>query len=140
MFGKGLGAIVFDAKASNDIHVGFFITPSMIGGCVVEIVIGGWNNTRSALRFQRQGRPICWPMVSIEDPRIFISYWISIDMHKKVITTGHGRQVGASIIQGLTYNYENSDAPANAKYFGFSSWDSPVEIKNIEILDSSCLG
>ncbi len=49
--------LIFSAKARNDVHV--TLTP--IGGDGYEIVIGGWSNTKSAIRQCHQ----CTPQVEL---------------------------------------------------------------------------
>jgi hypothetical protein len=59
---KSIGIVSFEAKAMNDIHVSFNTVLTRVRGQdgledspVYELVIGGWLNTKTAIR--KKGQP-----------------------------------------------------------------------------------
>ncbi|XP_060081901.1 lactoperoxidase-like [Ylistrum balloti] len=47
-------SVIFDARACSDVHVGLKVDEDPKGD-LYEIVIGGWSNTQSAIRTEKQG-------------------------------------------------------------------------------------
>ena len=55
----------FELQANANAHVGLFTSGHDLS-CMYEIVIGGWNNTQSAIRRSSQGNVLC----SVPGPRL----------------------------------------------------------------------
>ena len=57
--------IRFELQANANAHVGLFTSGHDLS-CMYEIIIGGWNNTQSAIRRSSQGSVLC----SVPGPRL----------------------------------------------------------------------
>ena len=95
IFQQPLGAdktVIFEVKASNDAHVGFF-SETQNTGEVYEIVLSGWGNTRSAIRESNQGAN----QADVQTPQLlsaseFRPFWATAN--NGLIVVGTGSAVG----------------------------------------------
>jgi len=129
----GNGAVVFDAKATNDIHVCFAETASNRSP-LYEVVIGGWNNTQTVIRKGRQTPHNGHARVNAkQNPQAMVAanrwatYWVSVNCG--LVAIGRGKSVGQNII--LTW--QDPDPLQNLKTIAFSTWNTPVEYRNIRL-------
>ena len=128
----GKGSIVFEAKAINDIFICFGQTPFKTRNSsneIYEIVIGGWDNTKTAIRVQSLDFPVA-QFTSEEHPDAMITpieyqkYWISLD--NGTIALGKG-DLGTNKVLEWTDPYP----PGRMQYVGLSSWNTPINYRNI---------
>jgi hypothetical protein len=126
------GAVVFEAKARNDVYVVFSRSmhspPQRLGphSPAYEICIGGWNNTKSLIRRGAQG------VVMIESDctlpsQDFTKWWVSVNRNTCRIAVGLGA------IPGLNPQFWAWDEKfvTDLKFFSFSCWDTSVEFRSI---------
>ena len=69
-----LSEVEFSVRAKNDAHVQLILS----SGKIFEIVIGGWNNSMSALRTEQQGASIAehrGSVLSMDEHRHFVLSW-----------------------------------------------------------------
>ena len=89
--------------ATNDAHIGLFVEPSLEAS-MYEIVLGGWGNTKSAIRKSSQGSNVVEVDGAICDPDEYVT-------------------VTVSIVNGDTIRVALGDDP-NANIF--MTWEDPV--------------
>ena len=112
-------SLVFEVKAKTDAHILLSPCPECDG---YEIVIGGWNNTKSAIRDGKQKEN----KVFIETPNIlsateFREYWIEIRKNDGImISVGKGEE--REPFMANTFSKTNS-----ISYAGFAGWSWPKE-------------
>jgi len=124
IFDEELGltkSVTFTVRAAHDAHIGFF-TKSKSTEEVYEIVIGGWGNSRSAIRRKNQGANkkelYRHGIVSSSEARAF---WASAD--NGLIQLGHGIVVGQQVI----FSWQDP-IPLETKYVGImTGWGSTGE-------------
>ena len=69
-------AIVFSAKANNDVHIA--LRDSKTNDKSIEIVIAGWGNTQSVIRSEAQGPNLVeHKQNGLLDRNQFRSFWVS---------------------------------------------------------------
>lgn len=129
----GSSAVVFDAKATNDIHVCFAETASDRSP-LYEVVIGGWNNTQTVIRKGRQNPHQGHARVNVkQNPQAVVAanhwatYWVSVN--KGLVLVGRGEIVG----QNITLKWQDPDPLQHLKDIAFSTWNTPVEFRNIRL-------
>ena len=107
-------AIVFAVRGKSDAHVGFFSEKkSCVYNCtneMYEIVIGGWNNTKSVIRKGSQGSAKDERVTqSILSPNEDRPFWA--DAKNGFVRLGKGKIIGSDIVikwqdnQSLDPNY-----------------------------------
>ena len=116
-------AIVFTVRAKNDAHLGFF---SEKKSCKInctnemyEIVIGGWDNSKSVIRRGSQGSSkVERVMHSLLNPNEDRPFWA--DAKNGLIRLGKGKVIGSNIIIKWQDNQ-----PLDPSYVGFmTGWGS----------------
>jgi hypothetical protein len=128
----GNGVIIFKAKTSNDIHVAIS-DAAMTKDPMYEIVIGGWGNTKSAIRRQSQGELMEETDKAIRKTEAPQDYWICLDGTKKTVSLGYGNIAGKDkILEWKDPNYLNG-----ARFVAFSSWDAVVSYSGIKFIPVS---
>jgi len=154
----GRGVVSFEAKATNDIHVSL---NSSIGSTrsqegmadsapVYEVLIGGWRNTKSCIRKggNQQATVSKRPASAMGSPKMtnspgsssvsvvidpqgeFCKYWICIQ--DGALRVGKG-----DFPENEFLNWKDPQPVTNVSYVGFSSWDSPIQYRNVRISDVS---
>jgi len=126
------GAIVFEAKARNDIYVVFSRSmhspPQRLGpfSPAYEICIGGWNNTKSLIRRGAQGAVMIDSDCTLPS-RDFTKWWVSVNRNTCRIAVGLGA------VPGLNVQFWAWDEKfvTDLKFFSFSCWDAAVEFRSI---------
>ncbi len=126
----GKAAVLFKASARNDIHIAFADAAKTMDP-MYEIVIGGWDNTKCAIRRRSQGSPIHETAGAIRKPGLAADYWAMVDKDKGVIAAGYGNVVGQNVI------IETRDANflGNVRFFALSSWNTPIEYTDVRTAD-----
>jgi hypothetical protein len=126
------GAIVFEAKARNDIYVVFSRSmhspPQRLGpfSPAYEICIGGWNNTTSLIRRGAQGIVMVQSDCTLPS-RDFTKWWVSVNRKTCRVAVGLGS------IPGMNVQFWAWDEKfvTDLNYFSFSCWDAAVEFRSI---------
>lgn len=95
-------SLVFTVRACNDAHIGLFTAyPSMTQNRFYEIVIGGWANSKSVIRKEKQG--YAWAQ---KHQRNLLSctnaqpFWVS--WNNGHIKVGTGQQVNSNTFMEWT--------------------------------------
>ncbi|PCJ12627.1 MAG: hypothetical protein COB04_17470 [Gammaproteobacteria bacterium] len=125
----GQGSVVFQAKGSNDIHVAFADNEHDTAN-LYEIVIGGWNNSKSVIRRYRAGAYEASTYdnsAMIEDG--WASYWAMISNGR--ISFGKGNVPG----QNEQLSWQDPAPHTGIKWIGFSTWDAQVLYADIQPSD-----
>ena len=110
--------IVFRARACSDVHVGLARYPGISNVEMYEVVLGGWENTKCAIRSSIQGES----EVEVQEEGVVSctqsrSFWISwVD---GAIKAGRGANVGERTI--LYWQPAEPMHLINAA--GFTNWD-----------------
>lgn len=122
----GKAAVLFKASANNDIHVALSDAAKTMDP-MYEIVIGGWNNTKSVVRRRSQGPPIRESKLGIPKAGVPVDFWVMVDKDKGMISAGHGTAVGKNVI------VEANDVAflTNVRYVALSSWNTPIQYTEI---------
>ncbi|MBF0102375.1 MAG: hypothetical protein HQK77_15845 [Desulfobacterales bacterium] len=127
------GCVVFEAKATNDIHV-CFATSANETSPLYETVIGGWRNTASVIRRGKENAQGMVQISKLQNPLAVVSenrwesYWMCVDQGN--IQVGRGSTPGKNTF----LQWQDPMPLTNLKWVAFSSWDRPIEYKNIRIL------
>ncbi|XP_052260254.1 uncharacterized protein LOC127864551 [Dreissena polymorpha] len=98
-------SLAFQTKGNNDAHILLQNNANDFDNKVVEMVIGGWSNTKSVIRNQQQGPPLCSYEGNILSGSSFRWFWVS--WSSGCVKVGKGSTVGGSQIMqwcGLNYN------------------------------------
>ncbi len=129
---SGQKSIVFEAKAKNDIHIAL-ARSRRDNSPLYEIVIGGWNNTKSVIRKGRQTPPNGHATVNrgIRKRNKWQSYWVK--EYKGKIEVGYGKRVGNN--RFLIWKDPNPLRQLN--WVAFSSWDSTVSVRAVQVKTQS---
>ena len=129
----GNGTVTFEAKATNDIHV-CFSEYKADNSPLYEIVIGGWGNTQSVIRKGRQSPHNGHVRINrSQNPNAMASanewstYWVTIK--QGLIQVGKGAVSG----QNEFLRWQDQDPLLSLKWVCFSSWDTPIEYRKINI-------
>ncbi len=68
--------MAFNAWGENDVHVSFQCSKKESNTQAIEVVLGGWSNTKSVIRLGTQGEEQARYMGPVLDPNHFRSYWV----------------------------------------------------------------
>jgi hypothetical protein len=132
---KNKGIVVFEAKGLNDVMVAFGQSTSKTRNTsneIYEIDLGGWENTKTAIRVQSLDTPIA-QFSKDEQPDAMLNaldfkrFWIALN--GGTITIGIDEIKEANKILEWTDVYPIS----RLKYVGLSTWDAPINFKNIYV-------
>merc|ERR1712029_926624 len=115
----------FKAKTKNDVHVLF--SKGNVESKGYEIVIGGWGNTESCIRYGKQqdkivngARTNCVKTDGFLSPTEFKKFWITLELSeskKKItISVGKGQDKEPFMKRDLQHTHQ-------VNYIGFASWD-----------------
>jgi hypothetical protein len=131
------GTITFEAKGTNDITVAFHTDDIICVGqdgrdesSSYEVVIGGWLNSKTCIRRKGQQQSYItktdYPegLITSND---FEKYWITVEASR--ISFGKGEAGEIEILR-----WKDRNALKNIRYVGFTSWHTPITIKNIKII------
>jgi hypothetical protein len=127
--------VIFEAKADNDVTVGISLDKGVTTGFTYEIVIGGWKNTKSAIRTEAQGQERA---VSFEarmcNGENFLTYWVGL--RNGIIAAGAGDKPGKNILIAWK-NPQHDPEDAQPCWVSFTDWDNVMILKNVRIFNSS---
>ena len=87
------GRLQFWVKASNDVHINLADTKD--NDNTIEIVIGGWGNSKSVIRFARRGvnkKEASGSRLSVDEYRPFWITWTGGE-----VKVGAGTEIGANV-------------------------------------------
>jgi len=130
----GDGVLQFDAQVDpttpHDLIVGLFPAPTLEGNNFLEIVLGGWSNTQSAVRNGAQGD--IWYTNSDQITTDPTTYYITVSQGAS-LTVSYGT---------TSWTWAPTDPTqlallASVQYFSFSSWDANVVYKNFVVSPSA---
>ncbi len=137
------GGIVFEAKAANDIFVGFAQEPFKVRNTdnqMYEVVLGGWENERHEIRIKSLGKAAATlekkqNRAAMLSPSKFERYWIILQ--NGVIKIGKddpkkGDPIGKR--DNIIMEWKDPYPWKDIKYVGLSNWDVPITLKNIKVL------
>ncbi|MFH1644369.1 MAG: hypothetical protein ABIA74_04305 [bacterium] len=132
---EGEGSVTFEAKALSDIFVCFGQQPFKTRNAqnqIYEIVIGAWDNDKTVLRVSSLGKTVKEYKKSeypdaVADPLEFKKYWMSIKDGE--ITMGTGDLDPKNTL----LKWKDPYPIKRVRYVGFSSWNSKVDVRNIEV-------
>ncbi|KAG0606229.1 hypothetical protein M758_9G124200 [Ceratodon purpureus] len=131
---QGEGFVSFAADCTNDVHVAISPEPRVMHLMepMYDIVIGGWSNTRSAIRRRIHGPLVCEvPVGLIKTEHDSVCYlWVSIDSKTNLIQVGYGKEPDLSSVFCI---YKDTDFIHRARYISFSSWDVPVTYSAVSV-------
>jgi len=123
---SGSVLVTFEAKGKDNVVVALADSPKDSGD-MYEIVIGGWNNTKSVIRTKAQGPERA---LSTKSPLCsegeFLKYWAMLS--NEVVSVGVGEEPG----KGVVLAWKDSQ-PMSCQYVSFTSWDNTVVYRNIEV-------
>lgn len=129
------GIVVFEAKGLNDVLVAFgqstFKTRNTSNE-IYEINIGGWENSKTAIRVQSLDTPIAQftrqdkpdAMLNALD---FKRFWIILNNGKIILGTGEIKEDNKVLEWTDVYPIQR------LKYVGLSTWNAPINFKNIYV-------
>jgi hypothetical protein len=119
----------FTATATNDLHIA--LSSSMDAHSpMYELVLGGWANSKSAIRRAPQGPSVLERQAGLRAPGRPDRYWLAIDRPAKTLSIGFGDKVGEQVLM----SWKDPNFLANVRYFDFSSWDTPVTIASVDLV------
>lgn len=129
------GIVVFEAKGLNDVMVAFGQSTSKTRNTsneIYEVNLGGWENTKTAIRVQSLDTPIAQfskddqpdAMLNALD---FKRFWLGL--RNGTITLGTGDIKEENKILEWTDVYPIK----RLKYVGLSTWDAPISFKNVYV-------
>lgn len=95
-----------------------------------EIIIGGWNNRKTALRRTKQGHVLSFVSEGLLYPKGINQLWISINKRTSVIQIGQGEPY-----QGIISSYQDPLFLSKAQYVSFTTWDNPITYSHVMITD-----
>lgn len=123
----GKATVTFTANAKNDIHIALATAPDT-ANAKIEIVGGGWGNTKSVVRNGAQSQVLLadFPGVKIANPGQAATYTLIVDSDAKTI-----KLLGLS--GEISYVAKDSVKLDQLQYISFSSWDTPIIYSDIEI-------
>ena len=118
---KETSSFTFKVKGPSDAHLGLFadMKSSFVGESFYEIIIGGWTNTKCALRKAGYTGTVERSVDNNNHCHIsagsFLSYWISWE--DNIIQLGHGATVGINKI----FTYNDTAAPMEINYLALGA-------------------
>jgi UDP-galactopyranose mutase len=83
--------------ATRDVHIGL-ACKAKTNDLFVEIVLGGWNNTKSCIRHQKQGSPVTTTEYRPCDPNKYVDVFIEVNNFGVVVYDSNNNQVMKSNI------------------------------------------
>jgi hypothetical protein len=129
----GQGVVYFAAETITDVHVAISPVPKTVDP-MYEIVIGGWNNSKSVIRRKSQGPNLCCVDPGSDGPPIkpgLNHYWLSVDAVTRLIKVGWGTQ--QQVESTILLIYKDANFISNACYVTFSNWNAPVTYSQISL-------
>merc|ERR1712072_1609455 len=117
-------AVVFDVKAKNDAHIGFFSDKKSTKE-VYEIVLSGWGNKQSVIRESNQGRnQVTKATVGLLSQNSVKSFWA--DAKNGLVRVGTGKKVGSNLLMQW-----KDPKPHDVKYVGLMTGWGATGQRNI---------
>jgi len=123
--------VKFTAQGSNDAHI--LLSPIKDVARTdraYEIVLGGWGNTRSVIRYGTQGHVLDTFPVNVNVPGDVMSahearkFWIN--MIDGELNVGRGDECYMDVLLTASFLSDDPDRIDNIKYMAFGAWNTPV--------------
>jgi len=130
-FGKKVAAtgfhVAFSAQAKNDINVAFMCGQNERTPNAYEITIGGWDNTKSAIRLGTQGKELVGTQGARATENKMTTYWVSYE---------NGYISVSSFSKDNFMRVQASKLPCETLTVAFAGWANPVQISNVHYDDT----
>ena len=108
------GYVVFLVKARNDVHLTLSTRKGDWLNDSYEIVIGGWYNTRSAIRACHQCKPSVQTNHNPLDENFFLPFWVSWSANEIRVGQGTG-------LSSKEFLHWEDPGPLSVNYIGIST-------------------
>lgn len=132
---KDQGVFLFQVSGQHDLFICLSpVNNKRIKGTeteLYEVLFGGWNNTKTALRLKNLGKSVAEVTQknnqdAVLDPQEFRTFWISCNNGE--ITIGRD-QPGENVVLVWKDPYPIT----GIRYIGLSCWDAPVTVRNMVV-------
>ncbi|MFA6527158.1 MAG: tectonin domain-containing protein [Candidatus Babeliales bacterium] len=131
--------LTFQAKANNDIFICFSPVNNAVRNTsteLYEVVLGGWDDTKSVVRIKSLDRSAKEVFTDdLLNSLDYKTYCLTYDNGKIKVRNGDNPNDEKSVFLSWEDPYPSTTNPM--KYIGFSCWNSPITLKNINISDAS---
>jgi hypothetical protein len=114
----------FEAKAVSDIHVAFMTSKLQESKSAWEVVFGGWNNTKSVIRFGTQGKEIVTVSGNLCIAITFRSFLIVLRPHDS------GSILSASVDGRVIMESWVPSLGSGELFPAFAGWDTDFIVQN----------
>jgi hypothetical protein len=129
------GTILFEARAINDVFVAFGKMPFKTRNSpneIYEVVIGGWSNSKTAVRVHSLDRAVAQIERSSHpeamlNPLNFKRFWLSVNQGTITLGTDEIKQ------ENIVLTWQDPYPIQKLKYVGLSTWNAPANFRNIHI-------
>uniref|UniRef100_A0A8W8KLL6 Uncharacterized protein n=1 Tax=Magallana gigas TaxID=29159 RepID=A0A8W8KLL6_MAGGI len=98
----GRTSVAFRARANNDVHIALASEDSSSSGTHYEIIIGGWGNTQSTIRFAIGGTACVYQSGSYLTQTYFDEFWFS--WTGNYVRVGTGSSPGSGIFMSCYHS------------------------------------
>lgn len=129
LMSEGKGTISFAADASTDVHVAISSRCETMDP-MYEIVIGGWDNTRSGIRKRSQGEVLWQVNEGLQNTNCLHQLWVSVDKDTQLIEIGRGDQANRD---SVILKAKDPTFLSDVQYIAFSTLDAPITYSSISV-------
>jgi len=114
----------FETKGSNDVHVSVQCGQAGRTGNAVEVVVGGWGNSRSVIRQGTQGRELtARSQKGVCDANNFRKMKVRVEDNTIDVLVNGDKFMSAAM--------PKLNCPSNQYQLGIAGWDSPVAFRPV---------
>jgi hypothetical protein len=132
---EGRGIVCFSVSGVvTDVLVAISPKPETVDP-MYEVVIGGWGNSKSAIRRKPQGDTLCCVITfGVIEPGKVNHFWVSINADTQLIHVGAGNEPNLASVICL---WKDPNFLNEAQYVSFFSWETTVIYSNIFVASPS---